>query len=745
MGNLPSREGALPDHALRDAQDDLFRLALEAAPNGMLMIDLAGNIALVNVQLEQIFGYDRAELLGQPLEMLLPERFRAGHVDLRALFFERLETRVMGEGRDLFGLRKDGTEVPLEIRLNPLTLAGRPYVLSSVSDIGPRKRAEREREVLAACVARAEAAETFRSVFDQSPIAMAILDAGVRYTHINAAWTRILGYERAEFLGKTPLDVTHPDDRDAEEPLLSALVDGSIRSYSREKRYVRRDGTTVHVLLHAAAVNDAISGRHYIGQIQDITQRVQAEEAVRRLQAELTRQAEISATVLKNLPRGAVFLIGRDLCYLSASGPSVRDLVGMTPEEVAGQRVEARVPPQHREEVLGRLRATLDGASMVYEAVRGARTFEVRTAPIYSGESSPVAALFHLYDITERKRQALALEAERERFRALVEDAPVGIFEIDDTGNVLYMNDQWRELTGLSTELARDPANRVAGIHPDDRASLFAAVEEAVRNGRGYKADFRYQFGDGRPRRLSSVAAPVRAANGAVSGFIGITLDVTVQRDAADAMARSLREKETLLKEVHHRVKNNLQVVGSIIGLQANRLTDPEVQRVFDELRGRIHAIALLHERLYRSRDLGAIDLSAYVDGVVGDAARAAGAGPERVTVRAPEAPVTLGIDEAVAVGLVANELVSNAFKHGSRHGVKARIEVELAVERELARLTVSDDGPGFPAGFVAEGRKTLGILLLRRLAKQLGGELRFSSAPTQVVLTFRLGGVKHS
>jgi two-component sensor histidine kinase len=241
---------------------------------------------------------------------------------------------------------------------------------------------------------------------------------------------------------------------------------------------------------------------------------------------------------------------------------------------------------------------------------------------------------------------------------------------------------------------------------------------------------------------LSTFASPVRITHdpsGPAAGFIGITIDVTAQLEATDAVARSLKEKETLLKEVHHRVKNNLQVIGSIIGLQANRLSDPAVKRVFDDLRSRIHAIALLHERLYRSPDLGAIDLRDYLDGLVADAARAAGAGAERASVRGARAPLVVGMDEAVTVGMIATELVANAFKHGSHGARRARVEVELEleVESQSVRLAVTDDGPGFAAGFSPETGNTLGWFLLRQLSKQLGGELSVSSAPSRVTLRF--------
>jgi PAS domain S-box-containing protein len=134
--------GVTFDITERKRASEQFRLALEAAPTGMLLMDEAGQIALVNAQIEVLFGYRRDELLGQRIEMLVPERFRAHHPGLRSIFFGDPKTRVMGAGRELYGLRKDGTEVPIEIGLNPLHTSEGHFVLSSIADITERKRAD---------------------------------------------------------------------------------------------------------------------------------------------------------------------------------------------------------------------------------------------------------------------------------------------------------------------------------------------------------------------------------------------------------------------------------------------------------------------------------------------------------------------------------------------------------------------------------------------------------------------------
>jgi len=143
-GQLVGSVLVLHDATERERAEERFRVAVEAAPNAMIMVDGAGNMTLVNTQTERLFGYKRAELLGQPIEMLVPERFRGHHLGYRESFFASPSARPMGSGRDLFGLRQDGSEFPIEIGLNPIETSEGTFVLSSIADITERKRAERQ-------------------------------------------------------------------------------------------------------------------------------------------------------------------------------------------------------------------------------------------------------------------------------------------------------------------------------------------------------------------------------------------------------------------------------------------------------------------------------------------------------------------------------------------------------------------------------------------------------------------------
>src|SRR5579863_875287 len=180
------------EQALRRSEERLRRV-VEAAPNALVMINAGGKIEMVNAQAERVFGYSRSEILGQPVEMLVPERFRGGHADLRASFFADPGTRPMGAGRDLFGLRKDGSEFPVEIGLNPIETEEGTMVLSAIVDITERKAAElafRDREL------------RLRSLLDTVPDAIVLIDEGGIIQSFSPAAERLFGYTETEVTGQ---------------------------------------------------------------------------------------------------------------------------------------------------------------------------------------------------------------------------------------------------------------------------------------------------------------------------------------------------------------------------------------------------------------------------------------------------------------------------------------------------------------------------------------------------------------
>jgi two-component sensor histidine kinase len=190
-------------------------------------------------------------------------------------------------------------------------------------------------------------------------------------------------------------------------------------------------------------------------------------------------------------------------------------------------------------------------------------------------------------------------------------------------------------------------------------------------------------------------------------------------------LRRTLRERETLLKEVHHRVKNNLQIITSLMSLQARRDHLPEVMTAFRTMEDRIRSMAMLHEALYRSEDLARIDFKPYIERLCGHLAKSLGADARGVQLETRVSRVMLPLERAVPCGLLVNELVTNVFKHAFPDGRPGRATVSLEPEADgKLVLVVADDGVGLPATQATQPAKSLGLELVRGLTQQLEGTL---------------------
>jgi PAS domain S-box-containing protein len=449
--------------------EERFRQVVESFPSAMVMISGEGTIAMVNTQTERVFGYERTELLGQAVEILVPERFRHNHPGLRGAFFGDPRSRPMGAGRDLYALRKDGTEFPVEIGLNPIETDSGTMVLSAIVDISARKQLE----------------ERFRQVVESAPSAMVMISQTGAIEMVNTQAERVFGYERTEMLGH-PIEMLVPERFRRNHPGLRVSFFG--------------------------------------------------------------------------LPQSRPMGAGRDLYALRKDGSEFPVEIGLN--------------------------------------------------PIETGEGTMV--LSAIVDISDRKHK-----------------------------------------------------------------------EESIQD--------------------------------------------------------SLREKDILLGEIHHRVKNNLQIVHSLLDLQSTNIVDPLVLGMLRDSQNRIRSMALIHQTLYESTDFAQVDFRNFLDSLLPTLVAAYGVDFDRVGLSINLSEVLLPIDSAIPCGLAINELVSNALKHAfpaNRHG---EITIRMTYEsRDHVLLSVSDNGVGIPADFEIDQSTTLGLHLVVLLADQLGGTLAIQrSGPTRFDLRF--------
>ena len=251
-----------------------FRLVVEAAPNAMVMVDPAGNIVMVNAQAECVFGYSRAELKGQPVEVLVPKRLRSHHPELRNTFFADPQPRAMGAGRDLYGLRKDGGEFPIEIGLNPIETDEGTMVLSAIVDITARKAAE---------LALRESEQRFRLVVEAAPNAMLMIDPAGKIAMINTQAERVFGYSRAELAGRL-VEMLVPERFRSHHPELRRTFLANPRprpmGAGRDLYGLRKDGSEFPIEIGLNPI-ETDEGTMVLSAIVDITGRKVAAQALR--------------------------------------------------------------------------------------------------------------------------------------------------------------------------------------------------------------------------------------------------------------------------------------------------------------------------------------------------------------------------------------------------------------------------------------------------------------------------------
>jgi len=380
--------------SLRDSKlvESKFRDLLESTPDAIVMVNVTGRIVLVNSQAEKVFGFDRTALVGKPVEMLLPERFRLGHNAHRANYFSQPRTRTMGAGLELYGLRSDGDEFPVEISLSPLETEEGTMVMSAVRDITDRRKAEQK----------------FRGLMESAPDAMIIVGRDGKITLVNSQAERLFGYQRAELLGQS-VELLVPDRFQGKHPghrgEFFAQPTPRSMGAGMELKALRKDGSEFPVEISLSPL-ETEEGTLVMSAIRDISDREQAEKKFKDL-----LEAAPDAMIIVNRS-GEIVLVNTQ----------AERLFGYPRSELLGLLVEMLVPPRYREKHPGhrthffsRPRARSMGEGLeLYGLRKDGSEFpvEISLSPLETADGMLVSSAIR--DATQRKRYELALhEANR--------------------------------------------------------------------------------------------------------------------------------------------------------------------------------------------------------------------------------------------------------------------------------------------------------------------------------------------
>jgi two-component sensor histidine kinase/PAS domain-containing protein len=331
-----------------------------------------------------------------------------------------------------------------------------------------------------------------------------------------------------------------------------------------------------------------------------------------------------------------------------------------------------------------------------------------------------------LASLQEREQQ---LAQARQRLDMALAAGRMGVWDWSLHAGHSHWNRQMFELLALPNAAdglasAEEFMNRV---HAEDRPALDAALAKAFDTRGGFEMEMRLTRADGQTCWVLGRGEVVCDERGEVERMVGVNMDITAQKTAQAALAEALRAKEVLLYEVHHRVKNNLQVITSLLNLQADHAADPRLRTILGESCGRVKAMALTHQLLYERKDFSRLDLGDYLERLVHSIRATYRGTGDRITLRLalPEESVYLDLERAIPCGLLVNELVTNAFKHAFPAERSGEIVIELDENDELIRFSIADDGIGLPTEEELSTRSSLGLQLVPLLVEQLHGALK--------------------
>lgn len=339
-------------------------------------------------------------------------------------------------------------------------------------------------------------------------------------------------------------------------------------------------------------------------------------------------------------------------------------------------------------------------------------------------------------DIHDQKMAQEALKESESKYRSIFENTGAMTMIFDENMDISLVNSEFEKFSGylkkeiqglknVSDFVVREDLSRIKGYHRLQRINPDAIPKN-------YEVQLVNRKGE-----VKEFFATFDMIPGTRKGIISF-MDITDRKVAENKIKKSLREKEILLREIHHRVKNNLQIISTLLELQCDQIKDEEVMELYRESENRIQSIALIHENLYQSDDLASIQIDEYINNLLNDLMNSYGI-ESSVNLNIDVDKITLGIETAIPCGLIINELVSNSLKYAFPNGTSGNIYLSLKEKDDgTFKLLISDDGSAFPSDFEEKKNRTLGLQLVNNLVKQLDGDLDFNKEKKEFKINFK-------
>jgi PAS domain S-box-containing protein len=610
-----------------------------------------------------------------------------------------------------------------------------------------------------AAISRAKVESALRTSESHLALALEASEAGyydqtADFSHfsVNERWCDILGYSldkipaEARARARTLAELFHPDDLETCKTSFGNFIECRTDKFRAEFRLRHADGSWRWISSMATCVERDSHGKVHrlIGVAFDVTQRKEAEKDLRQAHSELelrvserTRELQASEarwlSLVENAPDSII------TCDKFGKVLSInRAYFGFAVEKVIGNSIYSFVDPEVQQEMrqlIEKVYKTGSPDSYEFSGVGQSQNttwYSTRISPVIEdGKVTAVTLISN--DVSQQKAIQEALKESEELFRNLSDNSPNMIF-INDFENIVYANIECEDVMGYKRdELYAKDFHFMSLVASDSQESLLENYNLGTQGIEVPPQDYVVITKEG--RRIDVLLASKLISFQGKPSVLGILVDITERKKVEAQLKASLEEKEALLKEIHHRVKNNLQVIASLLNMQSRYMVNESAKDQIHESRDRVYSMALVHENLYQSENLAQINIASYINDLCNNILQSYGIDSRKIKLSINAQAVLLHIDQAVPCGLIINELLSNALKHAFYdNGIENRLrtnEVVIEIQRledDNLLLTIADNGNGLPDEWDIDSNKTLGLRLVKSLLKQLNASMEIEN-----------------
>ena len=596
----------------------------------------------------------------------------------------------------------------------------------------------------------------YQNLIENLPVGVLIItDERIDYANPNAL--KLLGINGEQVSQLMPVQFLHPSYNNEFSLLLNGIKSGKNPGFIELK--IKRidtntildveasgallDDGSVQLLLHDISTRKQLAREQLRAQIAEETNLQLQREIIERTKAqkELGQAQQYARSIIDS---SLDMIVATNIDFnINEFNSAAEATFGYTREEVMGQPLSMLFSDeQETTKVVGRI--TEDG-SLANEIINRKKdgTFFISflSASLIKNESGEtMGAMGVSRDITSLKKAEEELRLSEERHRAIYDQAYIGISRIAKMGRFLLVNERLCDMLGYDADELYKKTFYELGVHEEVEESLVDLDQLLSGKIKNFSREQTYVRKDGELLSANVTVSLVRDSNDSPNYFVAVFEDITERKEHERQLEESIKEKEVLLKEVHHRVKNNMQVISSILNLQSSYIDDETALSILRESQDRIKSMSFVHESLYQSNTLSEVNFSEYIRNIAGNLFHSYGRPEGGISMQYELEEVFLNLDTSIPCGLIINEVVSNCLKYafaGKEKGV-IRIEFSKLSDGKL-KLIIGDDGIGLPSNFDIENAETLGLQLVTTLVTQVSGELDIkTNKGTQFSIVFK-------